>query len=378
MIYFDNAATTPIDPAVVEIITQSLYQDYGNASSTYGLGRDTRKKIEDARQVFAQSIQARPEDIIITSGGSESNNTAIVATALALREKGQHLITTAVEHHSVLHPMNYLETLGFEVTYLPVDEEGQVTPEQVKAALREDTILVSIIYGNNEVGTINPIAAIGAALAEADVLFHTDAVQAYGSQRIDVEAARIDMLSITGHKINAPKGIGFLYRRSGLHLPNYIHGGAQENDHRAGTENTPYIRGLAKAVEMVQENRDTLNAHKRGLKEHLLAELERLGVEYAVNGQREGGLPHIVSLWLPHLRSDKFLIQCDLKGIELSAGSACTAGSLEPSHVLMAMFGPQSPRAYESVRISFGSQNTQEEVDTLAELIASLQKRARR
>lgn len=378
MIYFDNAATTPIDPAVIETITHSLYRDYGNASSTYALGRDTRQKIEESRHVLAASINARPEDIIITSGGSESNNTAIVATALARQEKGKHLITTAVEHHSVLHPMNYLETLGFEVTYLPVNEEGMVTPEQVKAALREDTILVSIIHGNNEVGTINPIAAIGAVLTEEDVLFHTDAVQAYGSQVIDVEAAHIDMLSITGHKINAPKGIGFLYRRSDLHLPNYIHGGSQENDHRAGTENTPYILGLAKAVELMQANREALNAHKEGLKEHLLAELERLGVEYTVNGQRRGGLPHIVSLWLPHLRSDKFLIQCDLKGIQLSAGSACTAGSLEPSHVLLAMFDSQSQRVYESVRISFGGQNTRDEVEALAELIASLQKRASR
>ncbi|MDE1548394.1 cysteine desulfurase family protein [Jeotgalibaca caeni] len=375
MIYLDHAATTPVDASVAEVIMETLQNDYGNPSSLYQKGREGRKLVEDARWVFADSIGAKPADIIITSGASESNNTALITTALARREKGNHLITTAVEHHSVLHPMEYLETIGFDVTYLPVDESGSVTADQVEAALRPDTILVSIIYGNNETGSINPIEEIGKRLSDKDVLFHTDAVQAYGSQTIDVEASHIDMLSTTAHKINGPKGIGFLFRRQALHLPSFIHGGTQENTHRAGTENTPYIRGFAQAVKKTIANREASNAHKAGLKHFFLKRLEERDVQFFVNGMAEGGLPHILNIWLPHLQSDKFLIQCDLKGIMLSAGSACTAGSLEPSHVLMAMYGDKTPRIAESVRISFGNENTKEEIEELVDLIASLQKR---
>lgn len=372
MIYFDHAATTPVDPEVVAVIRDSLLADFGNPSSTYTIGRETRRHIEDARRAFANAIHAVPADIIMTSCGSESNNTAIIATALALRAKGKHLITSAVEHHSVLHPMAYLETLGFEVTYLPVDDKGNIAVSDLKNALREDTILVSVIYANNEVGTLNPIAEIGALLADKDILFHTDAVQAFGSEEIDVEAQHIDLLSVSAHKINGPKGIGFLFRRSDLHLPNYIHGGSQENNHRAGTENTPYIRGFAKAVEMALLHRSEANQWKRELRDYFLSSLEKAGITFHVNGDYPNGTPHILNMWLPGMRSDKLLIQCDLKGIMLSAGSACTAGSLEPSHVLEAMFGKGNPRAAESLRISFGKDNTKEEIDTFIALLASI------
>ena len=375
MIYLDNAATTPVDSDVIKVIQESLENEYGNPSSIYQLGRQTREIVESSRKVFAQSIHAKPEDIIITSGGTESNNTAIIATALSLQNKGKHLITTAIEHHSVLHPMNYLETLGFQVTYLPVDQEGRVTLEQVKKAIRPNTILVSIIYGNNEVGSINPISDIGKMLKKEDILFHTDAVQAYGNIEMNVIEEEIDMLSVTAHKLNGPKGIGFLYRNHQLHLPHFVHGGTQENDHRAGTENIAYISGFAKAVENMLKYYEKNNSHKLELKEFFIQELKKQEIDFAINGMQEEGLPHIINLWIPHLQSDKLLIQCDLKGIMLSAGSACTAGSIEPSHVLQAMFGKESPRMKESIRVSFGKQNTKEEVVVLVDLIGSLQKK---
>ena len=372
MIYFDHAATTPVRPEVVAVIQESLIEDYGNPSSTYALGRRTRQHIDQSRRIFAASIQADPADIIITSCGSESNNTAIIPTALALKGKGKHLITSAAEHHAVLHPMNYLETLGFEVTYLPVDAAGKVTLQSVKNAVREDTILVSLMYVNNEVGSINPIAEIGAFLAERHILFHTDAVQAYGSEQIDVGQQHIDLLSVSAHKINGPKGIGFLYRKNSLHLPNFIHGGSQENDHRGGTENTPYIRGFAEAVTLMEAERKESNRKKRELGDYFLSGLEKSGLPFECNGVYPEGVPHILNIWLPGMRSDKMLIQCDLKGIMLAAGSACTAGSLEPSHVLAAMYGKGNPRATESMRISFGPDNTAKEADTLIALLQSI------
>lgn len=375
MIYFDHAATTPVDADVRAAITDTLENVYGNPSSLYQKGREARQLVDEARRILAQSIQAKPEDLIITSGATESNNTAIIGTALALKDKGKHLITTAIEHHSVLHPMQYLETLGFEVTYLPVDATGRVTARQVAEALRPDTILVSIIYVNNEVGSINPIEEIGAVVADHPAYFHTDAVQAYGALPIDVEAAHIDMLATTAHKINGPKGIGFLYRRNELHLPNYLHGGTQENDHRAGTENTPYIHGFATAVRKMLQNREADDTHKKALSGYFLSQLQEKNVAYSLNGDSETVVPHILSIWFPFLKSDKFLIQCDLKGIMISAGSACTAGSLEPSHVLTAMFGIEATRIGESVRISFGATNTLEEIAIFVEMIASLQEK---
>lgn len=375
MIYFDHAATTPVDTDVLAAITDTLANDYGNPSSLYQKGREARQIVDEARRVFAHSINAKPVDMIITSGATESNNTAIIGTALALQKKGKHLITTAVEHHSVLHPMQYLEVLGFDVTYLPVDATGRVTAKQVAEALRPDTILVSIIYANNEVGSINPIEEIGAVVAEHSAYFHTDAVQFYGAHAIDVEAAHIDMLATTAHKINGPKGIGFLYRRNELHLPNYLHGGTQENNHRAGTENTAYIHGFATAVKKMVANRETDNAYKAALRMHFLSSLEEKKVTYSINGDNDASVSHILSVWFPFLKSDKFLIQCDLNGIMISAGSACTAGSLEPSHVLSAMFGEEDARIGESVRISFGAANTFEEIDKFVAIIALLQEK---
>lgn len=262
-IYLDHAATSPVHPEVAEVTYEMMKAHFGNASSIHGFGRDSRRILDQSRIVFAKSIGAKPNEIIITSGGTESDNTAIMETAISRKEEGMHLITTAIEHHAVLRPMEHLETLGFEVTYLPVDETGRVNPEDVREALRPDTILVSIMYGNNEVGTLMDIAAIGEIIQESETkaYFHTDAVQAYGSEDIDVKRDHIDLLSVSAHKINGPKGIGFLYVSNSIHLPSFMLGGEQEQKRRAGTENIPGIAGFKKAVEIMLTEREERKQH---------------------------------------------------------------------------------------------------------------------
>ena len=363
-IYLDHAATTPMAPEVIDVMTKALNENYGNASSIHQLGKKNRVLIDYARQTMAESIGAKPNEIIITSGGTESDNTAIIKTAEYFKNHGKHIITTNVEHPAVLNPLKYLETEGFEVTYLPVNEKGQITLEQVKEASRPDTILISIMYGNNEVGTMMPIQEVGEYLKELDqrVIFHTDAVQAYGTVALDVETLNVDLLSVSAHKMNGPKGIGFLFIREGVKIPSLLLGGAQENEHRAGTENIPAILAFEKAIQIHQKHQNENYNHLMELKKTFIQEMDKAAIDYSINGVVEHALPHVLSLCIPTIPSDMLLIQLDLEGVCLSAGSACSAGTLEPSHVLTAMFGDEAIEIDHTLRFSFGVDTTIEEI----------------
>lgn len=362
-LYLDHAATTPVHPEVVESISESLTHYFGNASSTYQRGRDSRGQLDLARQVFADSIGAHPNEIIITSGGSESNNTAILKTAEKFKADGKHIITTAIEHQSVLKPMQYLESLGYDVTYLPINQDGSVDIEDFKAALRDDTILVSMMYGNNELGSIMPVKEIGELLDEHQAYFHIDAVQVYGKLPIDVKELQADFLSVSAHKINGPKGIGFLYVNDDVHIPSLILGGEQESKRRAGTENIPYIIGFSKAVSLRMDQLADYQQQTADLKAYFLSELDKHGVEYTINGSLDSSLSHIANIHIHGVSSEKLLIQLDLAGVEAAAGSACTAGNLKPSHVLLAIYDDNHPAIAESLRFSFGYPLTKEDID---------------
>lgn len=364
MNYFDHAATTPMRPEVLEAMTPYFLEQYGNPSSIHGVGRKARAALDASRRTLATWIGATPNEIVFTSGGTESDNYALFGAAYANRHKGKHVITTKVEHHAVLHAMGQLEREGFDVTYLDVDESGAVSVAALKDALRDDTILVSVMYGNNEVGTIQPIADIGMLLAGRDTLFHTDAVQALGTEAIDVHALGVDLLSASAHKVNGPKGIGFLFIKTGVKLATRSFGGQQERKRRAGTENVPGAVGFSRAAELVIAERNERVTAYREMADTLLHTLDELGVEYEVNGANR--LPHIVNLYLPGIELEPFLIMMDMRGYAISSGSACTAGTIEPSHVLTAMYG-QSDRTKQSVRISFGLGNTVDDVTRLAE-----------
>lgn len=376
-IYLDNAGTTPMDPAVIETMTEMMQNVFGNASATNSFGRKAHRILEQSRQKIAASINAKdPNEIIFTSGGTESDNTAIIQTALKRRDEGRHLITTMIEHEAVLKPMAYLEENGYEVTYLPVDENGVISLDELKQALRPDTILVSIMTGNNEVGSHMPITEIGAIVAKSNAWFHTDAVQAYGILDIDVKRDQIDLMSTSAHKLNGPKQMGFLYEREGLDLAPHLRGGDQEMKRRAGTENIPAIAAFAKAIELEQNARAELTARYQGFKRQLVDKLVENGVVVKVNGKMGADeLPQIINLWFEGCPSDAMLTNLDLAGIAAAAGSACTAGSLEPSHVLAAMYGKDQVRVSQSLRFSFGRYNTAAEID---ELVAQLTKISQR
>lgn len=340
-----------------------MQETFGNPSSIHGFGRHAHEKMETARQIIADSLQAKPHEIIFNSGGTEGDNTAILETAFSRQKEGRHLITTAIEHPAVLNTMKYLETKGFDVTYLPVDEKGNLSIEEIKKALREDTILVSVMYGNNEIGNLMPIKEIGELLADHPAYFHTDAVQAYGNQTIHPEELGIDLLSISAHKINGPKGVGFLYKRDGVNIPALLLGGEQEEKRRAGTENLAGIWGMAKAVELLSpEEREARNNKYQGFQQLILDTLEANEIPYQVNGDLTNKLPHVLNLRLIGEANDLLLMKLDLNGIAISTGSACTAGNIEPSHVLEAMYGEDTPILKESIRISFGLDNTEEDI----------------
>jgi len=375
MIYLDNAATTKTAPEVVEAMLPYFTEQYGNASSIYGLGSASKGAINHVRQIIADSIGAKREEIYFTAGGTEADNWAIKATAEAYAYKGKHIITTKIEHHAVLHTCEYLEKQGYEVTYLEVDEFGCVAPEAVKAAIRPDTILISIMYANNEIGTIEPIAEIGAIAKEKGVLFHTDAVQAFGQLPIDVEECHIDMLSASGHKLNGPKGIGFLYIRTGIKSRSFIHGGAQERSRRGGTENVPAIVGLgaatARAVRMMSEK----TAKETELRDYLIKRLEE--IPYCrLNGHPIKRLPNNVNVSFSFIEGESLLIMLDMKGICASSGSACTSGSLDPSHVLLAI-GLKHEEAHGSLRLTLSEENTKEEIDVVVEAVKEIVQRLR-
>ena len=371
-IYLDHAATTPMAPEVIEVMTTALTNNYGNASSIHTLGKKNRVLVDYARQTMAQSIGAHAREIIITSGGTEGDNMALLKTAEHYADKGNHIITTVIEHPAVLNPLRYLETKGFEVTYLPVNDKGQVTLEQVKDAIRPETILISMMHANNEVGTVMPIQAVGEYLESLDqeIAFHTDAVQAYGTVSLDVDELKVDLLSVSAHKMNGPKGIGFLYVREGLNIPSLLLGGAQENEHRAGTENIPAILAFEKAIQLNIEKREKNYECLSNLKTSFIEGLNHLDIEYAINGDVEKSLPHILNVYFPSVRSDMLLIKMDLNGVAISAGSACSAGSIEPSHVLVAMYGEEAEEINHSVRFSFGLGNTEAEIEQVVELLA--------
>lgn len=370
MIYLDNAATTPILPEVADEMLTVMQSHFGNPSSVHSAGRQAQQRLLRARQTIADSIGATEDEILFTASGSEGDNMASFVFHRHCALNKRHIITTAVEHPAVLNTVKRLEQEGFTVTYLPVNEQGEITVEQVKEAYRpHETILVSIMYGNNEVGIIYPIVEIGAFLKDKEVLFHTDAVQAYGTETIDVSALNVDLLTVAAHKINGPKGVGFLYIKKGLSLKPLITGGEQESHRRAGTENLPAIVGFEKAVlVLTPEVRQERHQRYENFRTMILEALAEAGVTYEVNGS-DHHLPHILNLWIKQVPSDILLMQLDLAGITISTGSACTAGNVDPSHVLTAMYGKDHPAIQESIRISFGYQNTEEDIRALCDVL---------
>ncbi|MGN1282957.1 MAG: cysteine desulfurase family protein [Limosilactobacillus sp.] len=373
-IYLDNAATTPMTPAVIDEMTTQMKESWGNASTGYSYGREAKLVLENSRHVLAQSINADDNEIVLTSGGTEGDNTAIIQTAMTRQNLGKHIITTAIEHEAVLKPLHYLEEQGFEVTYLPVDENGNISLDDFKAALRDDTILVTIMSGNNEVGSRMPIHEIGEILKDHQAWFHTDAVQTYGLLPIDVKRDHIDLLSTSAHKLNGPKMMGFLYRRDGINFPSYLKGGDQETKRRAGTENVPAVAAFAKAVTIDSpEEKQARRERFYHFKQKIVQGLTENGIDFAVNGEiKSDNLNQILNIWFKGISTYIMQTDLDLAGIAVSGGSACTAGSIEPSHVLTAMFGADSPRISESIRISFGALNTEEDVDKLIAVIVKI------
>lgn len=375
-IYLDHAATTPVHPAVSATYIETLESVFGNPSSIHSFGREARKNLDDARKTLALSIHAEPSEIIFTSGGTEADNTAIFGAVMAMKVKGNHIITTNSEHHAVLNPCKQLELLGFEVTYLEVDDNGQITAEQVKNALTDNTVLVSIMYGNNEVGTIQPIRAIGALLKEHQAIFHTDAVQAYGIVPLHVDELGVDLLSVSAHKLNGPKGIGFLYQRKGLDTTPVLFGGEQERKRRAGTENIPAIVAFAEAVLIAQQAMEQNTANYINYATIMTDVFIQQDVTYEMNVKTAEKLPQIMNISFPGTDIESLLVNLDMAGIAVSSGSACTAGSLDPSHVLTAMFGEGSSKLRNSVRFSFGLGLTEETIKEAAELTAEIVKRS--
>ncbi|GAM16141.1 cysteine desulfurase family protein [Mesobacillus selenatarsenatis] len=374
-IYLDHAATTPMHPDVLAEMVKVMEAEFGNPSSIHHFGREARKILDDTRDELAKSIGTKGNNIIFTSGGTEADNLAIIGYAENNRSKGQHIITTQVEHHAVLHSCEELEKRGFEVTYLPVDEHGQISMESFKKALRDDTILVTIMYGNNEVGTIQPITEIGQMLAGHQAVFHTDAVQAYGIEKLDVDELKIDLLSVSAHKINGPKGIGFLYIRDGIKLARQLFGGEQERKRRAGTENVAAIAGFRKAVQLSQKELETKRSFYNDLRNLFIDKIQMSGISFQLNGLLDKSLPHILNLSFPGTNVEAMLVNLDLSGIAASSGSACTAGSIDPSHVLVAMFGKEDDKLTNSIRFSFGLHNTREQIEKAAEDTAKIVRR---
>ena len=371
MIYLDNAATTKTAKEAVEAMIPFLEENYGNPSSIYSLGGKSKKALMIAREEIAKSIGAKPQEIYFTAGGSESDNWALIATAEAYEAKGKHIITSKIEHHAILHTCEYLQKRGFTVTYLDVDENGIIRLEDLKHAIRPDTILISIMAANNEIGTIQPIAEIGAIAKEHKILFHTDAVQAYGHIPMNVEECHIDMLSASAHKINGPKGTGFLYIRQGVKSRSFIHGGGQERSRRAGTENVPAIAGFGAAVKKAFGNLESRTAKETELRDYLIKRISSEVPHCRLNGHAEKRLPNNVNFSFEFIEGESLLIMLDMKGICASSGSACTSGSLDPSHVLLAIGLPHE-KAHGSLRLTLSEENTKEELDYVVECIKEI------
>ncbi|MDE5792578.1 MAG: cysteine desulfurase NifS [Oscillospiraceae bacterium] len=375
-IYADHAATTAVSDEVLQEMLPYFQKNFGNPSSIYAKGRENERAIMNARERVAKCLNADPKEIYFTGGGSESDNWAIKGIADKLAAKGKkHIITSVFEHHAVLHTCEFLEKHGFEVTYLPVSPEGLINSEDVENAIRPDTALVTIMYANNEIGTIQPISEIGAICKKHGVLFHTDAVQAIGNIEIDVKAQNIDLLSLSGHKFHAPKGIGALYVRKGIQLPNLIHGGGQESGKRAGTENVPAIMGLAKAIELATANVPEKIAKLTPLRNKLIDGILQME-QTKLNGDRERRLAGNVNISIVGIEGESLLLMLDYYGIQASSGSACTSGSLDPSHVLLSL-GLVHEVAHGSLRISFGEEFTEQDADYILEVLPKIVDRLR-
>lgn len=376
LIYLDNAATTKTSPEVVEAMLPYFTEHYGNPSSVYGFASANKEVITKQREIIAGVLGAKANEIYFTAGGTESDNWALTAAAEAYADKGKHIITSRIEHHAILHTCAYLEKRGYEVTYLDVDEYGLVDPAAVEAAIRPDTILISIMFANNEIGTIEPIAEIGKIAHAHGILFHTDAVQAFAHVPINVDACGIDMLSASGHKLNGPKGIGFLYIRKGVKIRSFIHGGAQERKRRAGTENVPGIVGLGKAVELAAASVKERMERETEIRDYMIARIEKEIPYCRLNGDRVKRLPNNVNFSFRFIEGESLLIMLDMKGICASSGSACTSGSLDPSHVLLAIGLPHEI-AHGSLRMTLSEETTKEDVDYVVDNLKEIVKQLR-
>lgn len=370
-IYFDHSATTAVDPEVAKIVLEYMTNKFGNPSSVHGFGREAHQAVDIARGQVAALLNAEPNEIFFTSGGTESDNLALKGIAYANRKKGNHIITTQIEHHAIFHTCEYLEKQGFKVTYLPVDENAMIRLDDLKNAITDDTILISVMFANNEVGTIQPIKEIGKIAKEKGIYFHTDAVQAVGSIPIDVKEMNIDLLSLSGHKFHAPKGIGAIYIRKGVRIEPQQLGGAHERNMRAGTENVPGIAGLGKASELANQNMDEKMKYLSGLRDRLIAGITKTIPYVKLNGHPTLRLPGNVNVSFSYVEGESLLLNLDLKGIGASSGSACTSGSLDPSHVLLAM-GLKHETAHGSLRISLGKDNTEEDIDYALEVLPTI------
>ena len=376
MIYLDNAATTKTAPEVVDAMLPYFSEYYGNASTIYSLGAESKKAMDHARQTIADSLGAKPEEIYFTAGGSESDNWALKATAEAYASKGKHIITTKIEHHAILHTCEYLEKRGFEITYLNVDRDGLISLDELKAAIRPDTILISVMFANNEIGTIEPISEIGEIAKEHGVLFHTDAVQAFCHVPINVDECHIDMLSSSAHKLNGPKGTGFLYIRTGLKTRSFIHGGAQERKRRGGTENTSGIVGFGKAVEIAMATMEERTAKEKAMRDHLIERVLKEIPFARLNGHPSQRLSNNANFAFQFIEGESMLIMLDMEGICGSSGSACTSGSLDPSHVLLAIGLPHEI-AHGSLRLTLSAETTMEQIDFTVDCLKKIVERLR-
>ncbi len=376
LVYLDHAATTQTRPEVVEAMLPYFTEKYGNPSAIYNFGSENKSVIGGVRGVIAKAINTQPENIYFTAGGSESDNWALIAAAEAYEKKGKHIITSKIEHHAILHTCDYLEKRGYEISYVGVDENGRLKLDELEAAIRPDTILITVMFANNEIGTIQPVAEIGRIAHEHGVLFHTDAVQAFCQIPIDVEAMHIDMLSFSGHKLGGPKGIGGLYIRKGVKIRSFIHGGAQERKRRAGTENVPGIVGLGKAVEIASGRMQENIEKETKLRDHLIESVLKKIPHSRLNGGRENRLPNNANFSFRFIEGESMLIMLDMAGICASSGSACTSGSLDPSHVLLAIGLPHEI-AHSSLRLTLGEENTAEEIDKVVDELAKIVERLR-
>ena len=376
--YFDHAATSPMHPVAIEKMTTLMNEVFGNPSSIHQYGRKAHEYLEKARQVIAKTLKVKPHEIIFTSGGTEGDNYAIIGAAFANQAKGRHIISTSIEHPAVMETLHYLEKQGFEVTYLPVDANGQISLADLKQALREDTILVSIMFANNETGNLLPIVQIGEILKDHPAIFHTDAVQAYGKVAIFPEELGIDLLSISAHKINGPKGIGFLYKKDNVKLQPITHGGEQEEKRRAGTENLPAICAMAEVAQFHHEHLAEEQAQMQALSQHFLGGLSQQQVRYQVNGDEENKLPQVWNLSFDQVNNQMLLMHLDLANMAISTGSACTAGNVNPSHVLEAMYGKMDEKIHTAIRVSFGLGNTLDEVEQLAQQLGQVVRKFQR